>query len=79
MPINQNASDYKYRLDAAAAAQAVGTAAPEVYRFAAGPASAVLLEMPLGSQRSTCAICSTDADWKRLVNGYSGGSLSMRC
>jgi hypothetical protein len=54
---------------------AVGTAAPEVYRFAAGlPPSAVLLELPLGEPAFDVRyMFYSTLHWKRLVNGYSGG------
>jgi hypothetical protein len=76
MPINQNATDYKQTdLMPLPPSVAVGTAAPEVYRFAAGlPASAVLLELPLGEPAFDVRyMFYSTLHWKRLVNGYSGG------
>ncbi len=76
MPINQNATDYKQKgLMPLPPSVAVGTAAPEVYRFAASlPASAVLLELPLGEPAFDVRyMFYSTLHWKRLVNGYSGG------
>jgi hypothetical protein len=76
MPINQNATDYKQTaLMPLPPAVAVGSEAPEVYRFAAGlPASAVLLELPLGEPAFDVRyMFYSTLHWKRLVNGYSGG------
>ena len=76
MPINQNATDYKQTdLMPLPPSVAVGAAAPEVYRFAAGlPASAVLLELPLGEPAFDVRyMFYSTLHWKRLVNGYSGG------
>jgi hypothetical protein len=76
MPINQNATDYKQTaLMPLPPAVGVGTEAPEVYRFAAGlPASAVLLELPLGEPAFDVRyMFYSTLHWKRLVNGYSGG------
>jgi hypothetical protein len=53
-----------------------GKATPPVYQFVASlPASAVLVELPLGE-----VVCDTrymfysTMHWRRLVNGYSGGA-----
>ena len=55
---------------------AVGSAAPEVYRFVAQlPASAVLIELPLGEPAFDVRyMFYSTLHWKRLVNGYSGGA-----
>ena len=63
-------------LDAAAARRSpIGAAAPEVYRFVAQlPASAVLLELPLGEPAFDVRyMFYSTLHWRRLVNGYSGG------
>jgi hypothetical protein len=77
IPIDQNATDYG---DASLAPLPpvldAGPALPAVYRFAAAqlPASAVLLELPLGEPAFDIRyMFYSTTHWRRLVNGYSGG------
>jgi hypothetical protein len=76
MPINQSSIDYKQEgLAPLPSSVAVGVALPEVYRFVSQlPASAVLLELPLGEPAFDVRyMFYSTLHWKRLVNGYSGG------
>ena len=76
MPINQNSTDYKQAgLTPLPPSVAMGAAAPEVYRFVSQlPASAVLLELPLGEPAFDVRyMFYSTLHWRRLVNGYSGG------
>jgi hypothetical protein len=61
IPINQNSTGYTQSgLAPLPASLAIGSAAPEVYRFAAQlPAPAVHADSRLGEPASTCATCST--------------------
>src|SRR3954469_519842 len=77
IPINQNSADYRQRgLAPLPDSIAVGSAAPEVYRFAAQlPESAVLLELPVGEPAFDVRyMFYSTLHWRRLVNGYSGGA-----
>ena len=79
IPINQNDTGYTQAgLAPLPASVAIGPAAPEVYRFAAQlPASAILLELPLGEPAFDVRyMFYSTLHWKRLVNGYSGGAPS---
>ena len=76
IPINQNSTQY-----AQAALMPLPNAvslrsAPEVYNFAAQlPASAVLIELPLGEPAFDIRyMFYSTRHWRRLVNGYSGGA-----
>jgi hypothetical protein len=77
IPMNQSATDYK---DAALAplpaSISLGAALPPVYRFVAQlPASAVLIELPLGEPAFDVRyMLYSTSHWRRLVNGYSGGA-----
>ena len=77
IPINQNSTGYAQSgLAPLPASLAVGSAAPEVYRFAAQlPASTVLIELPLGEPAFDVRyMFYSTLHWKPLVNGYSGGA-----
>ena len=79
IPINQNSTDYTQAgLVALPPSVAIGPAAPEVYRFATQlPASAVLIELPLGEPAFDVRyMFYSTLHWRRLVNGYSGGAPS---
>src|SRR6185369_5832861 len=76
IPINQNSTAYTQSgLAPLPASLAIGSAAPEVYRFVAQlPASAVLVELPLGEPAFDVRyMFYSTLHWRRLVNGYSGG------
>ncbi|HEX3645035.1 MAG TPA: hypothetical protein VHT95_05465 [Vicinamibacterales bacterium] len=76
MPINQNSRGYKQAgLSPLPPSIGVGVAAPEIYRFVSQlPASAVLLELPLGEPAFDVRyMFYSTLHWRRLVNGYSGG------
>ena len=77
LPINQTATQYSQK-DLAPLSASVGTGAllPDVYRFAAQlPASAVLLELPVGEPAFDIRyMFYSTTHWRRLVNGYSGGA-----
>jgi hypothetical protein len=77
IPINQNATDYTQAgLAPLPASVAIGSAAPEVYRFVATlPSSTVLMELPLGEPAFDVRyMFYSTLHWKPLVNGYSGGA-----
>lgn len=77
VPINQSSTDYKQAgLAPLPASVAMGSAAPEVYRFIAElPSSAVLMELPLGEPAFDVRyMFYSTLHWKPLVNGYSGGA-----
>jgi hypothetical protein len=77
IPINQNSTDYTQTgLAPLPASVAIGSAAPEVYRFLATlPSSTVLMELPLGEPAFDVRyMFYSTLHWKRLVNGYSGGA-----
>jgi hypothetical protein len=77
IPINQHSADYKQPgLAPLPGSVAIGSAAPAVYRFAAQlPASAVLIEFPLGEPAFDIRyMFYSTLHWRRLVNGYSGGA-----
>jgi hypothetical protein len=77
IPINQNSTDYSQPgLAPLPASIPIGAAAPPVYRYVEQlPASAVLIELPVGEPAFDVRymIYSTQ-HWRRLVNGYSGGT-----
>ena len=80
IPINQNSTDYTQAgLVPLPPSVAIGPAAPEVYRFATQlPASAVLIELPLGEPAFDVRyMFYSTLHWRRLVNGYSGGAPSQ--
>jgi uncharacterized membrane protein YdjX (TVP38/TMEM64 family) len=77
IPINQNSTDYKdASLTPLPASVAAGAALPPVYGFLAQlPASAVVVELPLGEPAFDVRyMFYSTTHWKRLVNGYSGGA-----
>jgi hypothetical protein len=77
IPINQNSTDYAQPgLAPLPASIAIGAAAPEVYRYVEQlPASAVLIELPLGEPAFDVRyMIHSTQHWRRLVNGYSGGT-----
>jgi hypothetical protein len=77
IPINQNSTQYnQLGLAPLPVSVATGSAAPEVYRFVARlPASAVLIELPLGEPAFDVRyMLYSTGHWRRLVNGYSGGA-----
>jgi hypothetical protein len=77
IPINQNSTAYAQPgLVALPPSISGGAAAPAVYRLVAQlPASAVLLELPLGEPAFDVRyMFYSTGHWRRLVNGYSGGA-----
>jgi len=77
IPINQNSTDYKdASLTPLPASVAAGAELPPVYGFLAQlPASAVVVELPLGEPAFDVRyMFYSTTHWKRLVNGYSGGA-----
>jgi len=77
IPINQNSTQYSQPgLAPLPASIAMGPATPEVYGFVATlPASAVLVELPLGEPAFDVRyMFYSTRHWRRLVNGYSGGA-----
>jgi hypothetical protein len=77
LPLNDNSTDYKQSgLAPLPGMLALGSATPEVYRFAAQlPASSVLLELPIGEVAfETRYMFYSTSHWRALVNGYSGGA-----
>ncbi len=77
IPINQNSTQYSQPgLAPLAASIAMGPTTPEVYGFVATlPASAVLIELPLGEPAFDVRyMFYSTRHWRRLVNGYSGGA-----
>jgi hypothetical protein len=77
IPINQNSADYRQPgLAPLPGSVTIGAAAPAVYRYAAQlPASAVLIELPLGEPAFDIRYTFySTLHWRRLVNGYSGGA-----
>jgi hypothetical protein len=77
IPINQNSTVYTQRtLAPLPPFVATGTAAPPVYDVVARlPASAVVLELPLGEPAFDIRyMFYSTRHWRRLVNGYSGGA-----
>ena len=78
IPINQYSADYT-QPGLAPLPRAVatgGAAAPAVYGYLAQlPASAVVIELPLGEPAFDVRyMWYSTLHWKRLVNGYSGGA-----
>ncbi len=77
LPLNENSTEYKQSgLAPLPATLAVGSATPAVYRFAAQlPPSSALIELPFGEVAfETRYMFYSTSHWRRLVNGYSGGS-----
>ena len=77
IPINQNSTEYAQPgLAPLPPFVATGDGAPAVYRFiAALPPSSVVVELPLGEPAFDVRyMFYSTIHWKRLVNGYSGGS-----
>src|SRR6185503_11063126 len=77
IPINQTSAGYtQLGLAPLPGSVAIGSAAPEVYRYVAQlPASAVLIELPLGEPAFDIRyMFYSTLHWRRLVNGYSGGA-----
>ena len=74
IPVNQNAVDYRQP----GLAPLPGSVAdvPPVYAFVSTlPASAALVELPLGEPAFDVRyMLSSTTHWRRLVNGYSGGA-----
>jgi len=76
IPINQNSTDYADKtLAPLPPAVGTGPTAPPVYAYVAQlPASAVLVELPLGEPAFDVRyMFFSTIHWRRLVNGYSGG------
>ena len=77
IPINQNSTEYAQPgLVPLPASIAIGAEGPEVYRYVAQlPASAVLIELPVGEPAFDVRyMIHSTQHWRRLVNGYSGGA-----
>ena len=77
IPMNQNSTQYsQLGLAPLPASVSTGADAPEVYRYVAQlPDSAVLIELPLGEPAFDVRyMFYSSLHWRRLVNGYSGGS-----
>jgi hypothetical protein len=77
IPINHSSTDYKDAgLAALPASISLGTALPPVYGFVAQlPASAVMIELPVGEPAFDVRyMLYSTSHWRRLVNGYSGGA-----
>jgi hypothetical protein len=77
IPINHSSTDYKDAgLAALPASISLGAALPPVYGFVAQlPASAVLIELPVGEPAFDVRyMLYSTSHWRRLVNGYSGGA-----
>jgi len=77
IPIDQNSTTYtRANLAPLPPTIAVGADAPAVYaRLAQLPASAAILEMPLGEPAFDIRyMFYSTLHWRRLVNGYSGGA-----
>jgi hypothetical protein len=77
IPTNQTSADYKQTgLAPLPRSVAIGATVPAVYRYAAQlPASAVLIEFPLGEPAFDIRyMFYSTLHWRRLVNGYSGGA-----
>ena len=77
IPLNQNSTQYSQPgLAPLPSSIALGSTAPEVYRFVTTlPASAVLLEQPLGEPAFDIRyMFYSTRHWRKLVNGYSGGA-----
>jgi hypothetical protein len=76
IPINQNSTQYGQAGLAPLPASIDVGSTPEVYQFVARlPASAVLIELPLGEPAFDVRyMFYSTRHWRRLVNGYSGGA-----
>jgi len=77
IPIDQNSTSYsRANLAPLPPALALGAAAPAVYKYVAQlPASATILELPLGEPAFDIRyMFYSTGHWRRLVNGYSGGA-----
>jgi hypothetical protein len=77
LPLNGNDTNYKqHDLVPLPGSIAVGDRVPAVYRYIARlPSSAAVLEMPFGEVAFDARyMFYSTTHWRRLVNGYSGGS-----
>jgi len=77
IPVNANSTEYKQSgLIPLPATLSVAADTPPVYRFVSTlPASTALLELPFGEIAfETRYMFYSTVHWRRLVNGYSGGS-----
>src|SRR5262249_43460064 len=77
IPLNQTSTQYKQAgLAPLPTTIAQGDAVPQVYRFLAGlPPTTAIIEMPFGETTfETRYMFYSIVHWRRLVNGYSGGS-----
>ena len=76
IPINQHSTQYAQAGLAPLPASIDAAPAPKVYQFVAQlPASAVLIELPLGEPAFDVRyMFYSTRHWRRLVNGYSGGA-----
>jgi hypothetical protein len=76
IPINQNSTQYGQAGLAPLPASIDVGSTPEVYQFVARlPASAVIIELPLGEPAFDVRyMFYSTRHWRRLVNGYSGGA-----
>jgi hypothetical protein len=76
IPINQNSTQYGQPGLAQLPPSIEVATTPEVYQFVARlPASAVLIELPLGEPAFDVRyMFYSTRHWRRLVNGYSGGA-----
>ena len=77
IPMDQNPPTYaRANLAPLPATLAIGADTPPAYGFLAQlPASAIILEMPLGEPAfDTRYMFYSTRHWRRLVNGYSGGA-----
>src|SRR5262249_4231348 len=76
IPINQTSTEYRDRsLAPLPPSIGVGANMPPVYAYLATlPASAVVIELPLGEPAFDLRyMFYSTGHWRRLVNGYSGG------
>src|SRR5262249_57401385 len=76
IPINQGSTDYTDKsLAPLPSSIGVGADTPPVYAYVAQlPASAVVIELPLGEPAFDVRyMFYSTTHWRRLVNGYSGG------
>jgi hypothetical protein len=76
IPINQNSTQYGQTGLAPLPASIDVGSTPEVYQFVARlPASAILIELPIGEPAFDVRyMFYSTRHWRRLVNGYSGGA-----
>jgi hypothetical protein len=76
IPINQNSTQYGQAGLAPLPSSIEVETTPEVYQFVARlPASAIVIELPLGEPAFDVRyMFYSTRHWRRLVNGYSGGA-----